>query len=65
MNKIQELLEKRAQAWDATKKFLETRRGADGLISAEDAETYDKMEKNVQALGDEIERLSRQAAIDA
>ncbi len=65
MNKIQELLEKRAQAWDATKKFLETRRGADGLISAEDAETYNKMEKNVQALGDEIERLSRQAAIDA
>lgn len=65
MNKIQELLEKRAQAWDATKKFLETRRGTDGLISAEDAATYDRMEKDVQALGAEIERLTRQAAMDA
>lgn len=65
MNKIQELLEKRAQAWDATKKFLDTRRGADGLVSAEDAATYEKMEKDVVALGKEIERLTRQAAIDA
>ena len=65
MNKIQELLEKRAKAWDATKSFLETRRSADGLISAEDAQTYDKMEKDVVALGTEIERLTRQAAIDA
>lgn len=65
MNKIQELLEKRAQAWDATKKFLDTRRGTDGLVSAEDAATYEKMEKDVVALGKEIERLTRQAAIDA
>jgi hypothetical protein len=47
------------------KKFLDTRRGADGLVSAEDAATYEKMEKDVVALGKEIERLTRQAAIDA
>ena len=65
MNKLQELIEKRAQAWDATKKFLDSHRNAEGLVSAEDAATYDKMEKNVVALGAEIERLTRQAAMDA
>lgn len=65
MNKLQELIEKRAQAWDATKKFLDSHRNADGLVSAEDAATYDKMEKDVVALSAEIERLTRQAAMDA
>jgi hypothetical protein len=31
MNKILELREKRAKAWDATKAFLDTKRGTDGL----------------------------------
>ena len=34
-------------------------------MSAEDAATYDKMENDVVNLGKEIERLERQAAIDA
>ena len=41
------------------------RRGSDGLISAEDNATYERMEADVVALGKEIERLQRQAAIDA
>jgi HK97 family phage major capsid protein len=64
MSKILELREKRAKAWDAAKAFLDTKRGGDGLLSAEDTTTYDKMEADVVALGKEIERLERQAAID-
>jgi HK97 family phage major capsid protein len=65
MSKILELREKRAKAWDAAKAFLDSKRGNDGLLSAEDTATYDKMEADVVALGKEIERLERQAAIDA
>ena len=65
MNKIQELCEKRAKAWDAAKAFLDTKRGSDGLLSAEDVATYEKMENDVVALGKEIDRLERQAALDA
>ena len=64
MNRILELREKRAKAWDAAKAFLDSRRDADGMISAEDSATYDKMEADVIALGHEIERLERQANID-
>lgn len=65
MSKILELREKRAKAWDAAKAFLDTKRGGDGLLTAEDTATYDKMEADVVALGKEIERLERQSAIDA
>jgi len=64
MNKILELREKRAKAWDAAKAFLDAKRGGDGLLSAEDTATYEKMENEVVALGKEIERLERQAVID-
>lgn len=64
MSKILELREKRAKAWDAAKAFLDTKRGNEGLISAEDTATYDKMEADVVALGKEIERLERQSALD-
>ena len=65
MSKILELREKRAKAWDAAKQFLDAKRGADGMLSEEDTATYDKMEQDVMNLGKEIERLERQAAIDA
>ena len=65
MNKILELREKRAKAWDAAKAFLDSKRSGDGLLSAEDTAVYDKMEADVMALGKEIERLERQSAIDA
>lgn len=64
MSKILELREKRAKAWDAAKAFLDSKRGGDGLLSAEDTTTYEKMEADVVALGKEIERLERQASID-
>ena len=65
MNQILELREKRAKAWDAAKAFLDTKRGTDGLLSAEDVATYEKMETDVVNLGKEIDRLERQAALDA
>ena len=65
MKKILELREKRAKAWEAAKAFLDNKRGGDGLLSAEDTAVYEKMEQEVVDLGKEIERLERQAAIDA
>lgn len=65
MSKVLELREKRAKAWEAAKAFLDSKRGNDGLLSAEDTTAYEKMEKDVVDLGKEIERLERQVAIDA
>ena len=65
MSKILELREKRAKAWEAAKAFLDAKRTQEGFVSAEDAAIYDKMEADVVNLGKEIERLERQAAIDA
>lgn len=65
MNQILTLREKRAKAWDAAKAFLDTHRGNDGTLSAEDGQTYDRMEADVVNLGKEIERLERQEAMDA
>ena len=64
MNKILELREKRAKAWDAAKAFFDSKRGTDGLISAEDTAVYEKMEADVVSLGKEIDRLERQQALD-
>jgi HK97 family phage major capsid protein len=64
MSKIIELREKRAKVWEQAKAFLDEKRGEDGLLSAEDTKTYEKMETEVVNLGKEVERLERQAAID-
>ena len=64
MNQILALREKRAKAWDTAKAFLDSKRGNDGMLTAEDAATYDKMEADVVALGKEVERLERQAVLD-
>lgn len=64
MNKIIELREKRAKLWESTKAFLDSRRNENGLLSAEDTATYERMEEDVMNLGEEIKRLERQAVID-
>lgn len=64
MNQILELREKRAKVWETAKAFLDSNRGADGLVSAEDTKTYEKMEQEVIGLGKEIDRLERQRSID-
>lgn len=62
---INELREKRNQAWNAAKAFVETKRDKDGLLSDEDAATYAQMEKKVQDYGAEIERMEAMAAMEA
>lgn len=64
MNRILELVEKRAKAWEAAKAFLDAKRGNDGIVSAEDTATYEKMETEVINLGKEIDRLERQQTLD-
>lgn len=64
MNRILELREKRAKAWETAKAFLDTKRGTNGIVSAEDTAVYDKMEADVVALGNEIDRLEKQEALD-
>ena len=54
---INELREKRKMAWDAAKAFVETKRNDKGLLSEEDAKTYDEMEKQVQNYTAEIARM--------
>ncbi len=61
---ITELREKRNKAWEAAKAFVETKRDADGLMTAEDAATYAQMEQKVQDYSAEIERMERQEAMD-
>lgn len=65
MANVMELRKKRAQLWEGAKAFLDSHEDKEGQLSAEDAAAYDKMEADVVALGKDIERLERQAAIDA
>ena len=65
VSKVLELREKRAKLWESTKAFLDSKRKEDGLLSAEDTATYEKMEADVVSLGKEIDRLERQSALDA
>lgn len=65
MSVILELREKRNKLWNTAKEFLDQKRGDDGLVPAEAAAEYDKMETEMIALGKEIERLERQATFDA
>ena len=62
--KIQELRIARNAAWEAAKAFVENRTDKDGLLSEEDAKTYNDMEKKVQAFSAEIERLERMNQLD-
>ena len=56
---LKELYTKRATAWEAAKKFLDTHRTEDGTMSAEDGAVYDRMEQDITNLTKEIERTER------
>ena len=66
MKKVLEMREKRAKAWDAAKAFLDTR-AKDGVLSAEDNATYDKMLADVDSMARQIaieeDRVARDAAM--
>ena len=62
--RITELRVERAKKWEEAKAFLDSKRGADDLLSHEDGQIYDKMEAAVVDIGRQIERLERSATID-
>lgn len=62
---IQELRDKRVKAWEEAKKFLDSRRNDSGLLSEEDAKTYDNMEAQIVAYSKEIDRLERHEKLNA
>lgn len=64
MNKIQELMEKRKQAWEGAKAFVEAKKDKDGLMSDEDAKSYADMEKKVSNFTKEIERMQSMEAME-
>lgn len=61
---IQELIDKRARAWNAAKEFLDSHRTANGTLSHADDEAYDRMETEITDLTKEIGRMQRQEEID-
>ena len=61
---INELREKRNQAWNAAKAFVETKRDKDGILSEEDAKTYTEMEKRVKDISAEIDRMQAMEAME-
>ena len=64
MSKINELRTRRAKAWDQTKAFLDSHRSDKGILSAEDTQTYERMEQEIVDLGHEIERQERLDAME-
>ena len=64
MKKVLEMREKRAKAWDAAKAFLDAR-AKDGVLSAEDNATYDKMLADVDAMARQIAIEEDRVARDA
>ena len=64
MDKILAMREKRAALWEQAKAFLDEHT-QEGSLSAEDAKAYEQMESEVLALGKDIERMERQAILDA
>ena len=64
MDKILAMREKRAALWEQAKAFLDEHT-QNGHLSAEDAKSYEQMENEVLALGKDIERMERQAILDA
>ena len=54
---ILELREARNKAWEGAKAFVESKRDKDGLLSKEDADTYNAMEEKIKNYSKEIERM--------
>lgn len=61
---LTELMNKRANTWDAMKKLLDEKTDERGLLTAEDAAQYDRMEAEYNDLTNQIERTRRAADIE-
>ena len=56
---LQELVDKRAKAWEMAKEFVNTHEDKNGNLSAEDAATYSRMEADIEELTNSIDRQQR------
>lgn len=59
-----ELMEKRKKTWEAAKAFVNSHEDANGRLSAEDTETYNRMESEIQDLTDAINRQTHMEQLD-
>lgn len=64
MSKINDLRAQRAKTWEQTKAFLDSHRNEKGILSAEDTQTYERMEQEIVDLGREIDRQERMDAME-
>ena len=64
MSKIQDMRIRRGEIWDQAKAFLDAHQDENGVMSAEDTQTYEKMEQDVVDLGHAIDRLERAEQMD-
>lgn len=62
---IKDLIEKRAKVWETAKNFVDTHEDSNGVLSAEDTATYNKMEKEIEDLTSAIDRQQRAERMDA
>ena len=60
MSKLSELYNKRANAWETAKRFLDEHTDSNGRMSAEDSTVYERMEADIKSLTDSISRYNRQ-----
>lgn len=56
---LKELIEKRAKVWETAKNFVDTHENENGVLSAEDTATYNRMEQEIEDLTNAIERQQR------
>ena len=61
---LKELMEKRTKSWDEAKKFAESKKDENGLMSDEDFKTYEEMERTIENYTREIERKKREEEMD-
>ena len=64
MSKILDMRRKRGEVWDKAKAFLDAHQDENGVMSAEDTQTYERMEQEVVDLGHAIDRMERAEQMD-
>ncbi len=64
MSKILEMRKKRGEVWDQAKAFLDAQQDENGVMNAEDTQTYERMEQEVVDLGRAIDRMERAEQMD-
>lgn len=61
---LNELIEKRTEAWNNAKKFADSKKDENGLMSDEDFKAYEEMEKTIENYTREINRKKREEEMD-